>query len=440
VNVSVEPLGPCKVLIRIEVESATVDQTFEKATADYQKRVRLTGFRPGKAPAYLVARTYAEEIENEVRRRLLSDNYRAALKEKNLRALGQPEIEEIQFRRGQPYQFAVTLETEPDFELPEYKGIPLEVEARSVTPEDVERGLQAIREQRGVFVDVSRPAGSGDFVVVNYRGTCEGKPITEHAPAAQGITQQKNFWMKIETGHFIPGFTDQLIGASAGESRTVTVTFPPEFVIPAVAGKQGTYEVEILQVKERQLPELSDEFARQFGVESVDALREGIRGDLENELRYKRTTSVRSQLVKNILDRVRCELPESIVQHETRNVVRDIVSENQRRGVTKESIQDHKDEIFAAANTSAKDRVKAALILTRIADKEGIKVSEQELLERTALIARQNNQRPEKLLRDMREDGRLSALAEQILTSKVLDFLALHALVTEVPPRRAGEN
>ena len=180
-NVSLEQLAPCKVLVKIEVEAAVVDQEFDRATTDFQKEARMTGFRPGKAPIYMVARTYAADIEKEVRRRLFTENYRKALEEKNLRSIGQPDIEEIEFGRGKSYQVAVTLETEPVFELPDYKGIPVEVEVRHVTPDDVERALGALREQRGQFNDVARAVSSGDFVVVNYTGTCEGKPITDHA-------------------------------------------------------------------------------------------------------------------------------------------------------------------------------------------------------------------------------------------------------------------
>jgi len=435
VNVSLEQLAPCKVLVKIEVEAAVVDKEFDRATTDFQKEARMTGFRPGKAPLYMVARTHAVDIEKEVRRRLFTENYRKALEEKNLRAIGQPNIEEIEFGRGKSYQVAVTLETEPVFELPDYKGIPVEVEVRQVTPEDVERAVNVLREQRGQFADVARSVGSGDFVVVNYTGTCEDKPITDHAPTAKGLTEQKNFWLKVETNHFVPGFTDQLLGASAGDKRAVTVTFPADFVVPAVAGKEGKYEVEVVQVKERQLPEINDAFAEQFSVKTLDDLREGVRNDLENELKHKRVTSIRNQLIQSLLTRVQCELPESVVQHETRNMVRDIVYQNQQRGVTKESIQEHKDEIFSAANTGAKDRVRAALVLNRIADKEGIKIADQEVLQRVALMAQQRSEKPEKVLREMQQSGQINALAEQVLTSKVLDYIQLQALISEVPAK-----
>lgn len=434
-NVSVESLASCKVLVRIEVDASTVDKTFEQVTADFQKEARLTGFRPGKAPLYMVARTFSADIEKEVRQRLLREHYRKALEEKNIRPAGQPGVEEVEFGRGKAYQVAITLETEPVFELPEYKGIPVEVETRQVTSEDVERALNTLREQRGQFSDVARAVSSGDFVVVNYTGTCEGKPITDHAPTARGLTEQKNFWLKVETSHFIPGFTDQLIGASIGDHRTVKVTFPADFVVPVVAGKEGVYEVDVLQVKERQLPELDDAFAEKFGVKTVDELREGVKHDLDNELKNRRVTTIRNQLIQALLSRVQCELPESVVQLETRNVVRDIVYQNQQRGVTKESIQEHKDEIFAAANTGAKERVKAALILNRIAEKEGIKIADNEVLQRVALIAQQRQEKPEKVLREMQQNGQINALAEQVLTSKVLDFIQLQALISEVPAK-----
>ncbi|HMO64711.1 MAG TPA: trigger factor, partial [Verrucomicrobiota bacterium] len=265
-NVTVEQLGPCKVLLRVEIEAPQVDAAFEQAAGEYQRQARLTGFRPGRAPLHLVTRAYGGQIERDVKRKLVGDHYRQAVSEQKLRPFGDPEIEEVQFGRGQAFQFTATLETEPAFPLPDYKGLPVEVEARVVTDDDVERALAMLREQRASFSDVPRAAKAGDVVVVSYHGACEGRPITDHAPTARGLTEQKNFWMKIEPGHFIPGFTEQLAGAAAGERRTVTVTFPADFVVGAVAGKEGVYEVEIVAVKEKHLPELDDEFARQFKV------------------------------------------------------------------------------------------------------------------------------------------------------------------------------
>src|SRR5262245_11693519 len=165
----------------------------------------------------MVLKKYEKDIQQEVKRKLISDSYRKAVDEQKLDVLGYPDIEEIQFSRGQPLQFAATIETAPEFELPEYKGLPAKREARGVTDADLVRALDALREQQVSYATLERPAQNGDIVVVNYTGTVEGKPITDIAPTAKGLTEKKDFWVEIRPDSFIPGFADQLIGAKAGD-------------------------------------------------------------------------------------------------------------------------------------------------------------------------------------------------------------------------------
>src|SRR2546423_2615390 len=183
-NDTVQNLAPFKKLVRVEVETDTVDKTFDSITRDFQREASLPGFRPGKAPRDMVLRKYEKDIQSEVKKKLISDSYRKAVEEQKLDVLGYPDIEEIQFNRGQPLQFAATIETAPEFELPEYKGLPVKREARTVTEEDIERALNALREPQVTFKTVDRPVQNGDIAVVNYTGTVEGRPITEIAPTA----------------------------------------------------------------------------------------------------------------------------------------------------------------------------------------------------------------------------------------------------------------
>src|SRR6266478_6711967 len=358
--------------MRVELEAQKVDETFDSVTKEFQREASLPGFRPGKAPREMVLRKYAKDIEDEVKRKLISDSYKKAVDEQKLDVLGYPDIEEIQFSRGQPLQFAATMETAPEFELPEYKGMPVKIEERNVTDDDVERALDALRQPRASFQTIQRPIQTGDIAVVNYTGACEGKPITEIAPTAQGLTEQKNFWIDVPSKSFIPGFSEQLIGANAGEKRTVTVDFPADFVTPQLAGKKGVYEVEVVEVKEKVLPALDDAFAKAYGAENLEKLREGVRRDLESELKYSQNKSIRGQLVAALVGRVNFELPETALAQETRNVVFDIVRENQKRGISRDLIEQQKDRIYSAATHGAKDRVKAAFLMQKIAEKEGI--------------------------------------------------------------------
>src|SRR5580704_17296604 len=179
VNVTIESLAPCKKLVRVEIESNEVDAAFEAMVKDFQRQASLPGFRPGKAPKDMVAKRYEKDIQQEVKKKLIPDAYRKAVDEQKLDVVGYPDIEEIQFGRGQALQFAATVETAPEFQLPAYKGLPAKRETTTVTDEDVDRALNLLRERQTNYQTVDRPIQTGDVAVVNYNGTCNGKPITE---------------------------------------------------------------------------------------------------------------------------------------------------------------------------------------------------------------------------------------------------------------------
>lgn len=439
-NVTVENLAPCKKLMRVEVEAQKVDETFDTVTKSFQREAVLPGFRAGRAPRDMVVRKYEKDILDEVKRKLISDSYRAAVSDKKLDVLGNPDIEEIQFSRGQPLQFAATVETAPEFELPEYKGLQVKIEARSVSDQDVEVAIKTLRDREVNFSTVQRAAQTGDIAVVNYTGTCEGKPITEIAPTAAGLTEKQNFWVEIQPNSFIPGFADQLVGASAGDKRAVQVDFPADFVTPQLAGKKGEYQVEIVEVKETVLPPLDDAFAKKYNAETFDQLKQGVRKDLENELQFQKNKNTRNAVIRALMDRVQFDLPETAVAQETRNVVYNLVQENAKRGVSRDIIEQQKEQIYSAAATSAKDRVKVAFLLQRIAEKEDIKVSQEEIAARIQSLAAMYQIPPDKFARDLQKRNGLIEIYDQIMNEKVLTFLEENAKIEEVPPQPASAS
>jgi trigger factor len=433
VNITVENLAPCKKLLRVEVDAKAVDEAFDAVTKDFQKQASLPGFRPGKAPRNLVLKKYEPDIKTEVKRKLIGDAYRKALDEKKIAVIGYPDIEEIQFGRGQTLQFAATIETAPEFQLPEYKGLPAKREAKSVTVADVDRAIELLARQHMKFETVARELRLGDIAVVNYTGLCDGKPITDTAPTAKGLTEQKNFWVDAASDSFIPGFADQIIGAKAGDKRTVNVDFPADFVTKQLAGKKGVYEVEVVEVKEKVLPPIDDAFAKKYDAENLPKLREGVQRDLENELKYSQAKAVRGQIIHALLTATNFDLPETAVAHETRNVVYDIVRENSQRGVARDLIEKQKDEIYSAAAQSAKERVKLSFLIQRIAEKEGIQVSQDEVLKRVQSLAMAYQIPLEKFLKDLQKRNGVRELYDQIAHEKVLAFLEQNAKIEEVP-------
>jgi trigger factor len=431
VNVSVENLAPCKKLVRVELDATAVDAAFDTITKDFQKQASLPGFRPGKAPVAMVAKKYEADIKEEAKRKLIGDAYRKAIEEQKISVVGYPDIEEVQFGRGQALQFTATVETAPDFQLPEYKGLPATIEAKSVTEADVQRALDMLRGQHAEFKTVARPMTASDIAVVNYTGTCEGKVITELAPTAKGLTEQKSFWVEGSDTSFIPGFAAQLIGAQAGDKRTVNVDFPADFVTRELQGKKGVYEVEVVEVKEKVLPEVNDEFAKKYGAENVEKLTAGIRADLENELKYSKSKAVRGQLVRELLSKVNFDLPETAVANETRNVVYDLVRENTRRGVARELIEKQKDEIYSAAATNAKDRVKLAFLVGRIAEQEKIQATQDDVFKRAQQLAMMYQVPFDQFVKDLQKRDGVNELYEQVVHEKVLDLLEKNATITE---------
>jgi trigger factor len=433
VNVTAENLGACKRLLRVEVEAEKVEEAFKEVAAEFQREVRLPGFRPGKAPKEMVAKRFENEIRDEVKRKLIADSFKAAVAEQKLTLVGRPEVEEIQFNRGEPLQFAANVEIAPQFELPEYKGIPAIREMASVTSEDIERALHVLAERQAKYQTVARELKEGDVAVVNYTGTCDGKPITDTAPTARGLTESKNFWVIVDRNSFIAGFGIQLIGMKAGEKRSITVDFPSDFVVPQLAGKKGAYEVELVEGKEKVMPALDQEFAKSYGAESVEKLREGVRADLQNELNSKQSRSIRNQVSQHLLNKIHCDLPESLVEDETRGIVYNIVSEQQQRGVLKEAIDAQKEQIYATANNVAKQRVKASFVFQQVAEKEGVRVDQFEIARRLQDLAVQYKVPVDKLAKDFEKSGRLSEIYSQILNEKVVDLLVQFARIQDAP-------
>ena len=436
--ISVENLAPCKKLLRVEVDAKAVDAAFDSTAKEFQKQAALPGFRPGKAPRAMVLKKYETDIKAEVKRKLIGDAYRQAVGEKKISVVGHPDIEEIQFGPGQALQFAATIETAPEFQLPDYKGLPAKREVKSVTDADVERALNLLAQQHVKFETVARELRLGDIAVVNYTGTCDGKPITEIAPTAKGLTEQKNFWVEVGVETFLPGFAVQLAGAKAGEKRAVNTDFPADFATKELAGKKGVFDVEVVEVKEKALPPVDDAFAKKYGAENLEKLRAGVRHDLENELKYSQTRALRGQIVRGLLDRVNFDLPETAVAHETRNVVYDIVRENSQRGVGRDIIEKQKDEIYSAATRSAKERVKLSFLVQRIAEQENIKVSQEDVLRRAQALAAMYQIPPEKFLKDLQKRNGVMELYDQVAHEKVLAFLEQNAKIEDVSPAATG--
>jgi trigger factor len=437
VNVKVSESGQCRKVLEIEIPADEVSRERAGLIGEFQKYAHIPGFRVGKAPKQMIEQKFSKQIEEELQKKLIPQFYREALAKEKLKPVSYPELSDIQFKQNSPLTFKATVDVAPDFELPSYKDIEVKRQKSDIPEEEIDKALTSIREQQADFAEVSdRALKLGDYAILNYHGTVDGKPIGEISPAAKLLGENKSFWLLMAKDAFVPGFCEQLVGAKIGDKKEVNVEFPEKFFNKDVAGKKARYEVEITGIREKKLPELNDEFAKALQFESVAKLREKIRENLEANFKRQAEGNEKNQIVDFLLKKVKVELPDSLVQAQTRRNVFDLVRENQMRGVSEDDLKGKKEEIFKFANESAKDHVKAQFVLTRIAEKEGIKVEPAELEARIAELAENSKSTPEKLREELESGGGAGMLEEQILVSKTLDFLLANAKFAEVEPEK----
>jgi trigger factor len=429
-SVTIEIAGPCRKKLRVEISAERVAGTRAEMLREFRQIAEIPGFRPGKAPEPMVEKRYAKEIDEEVRKKLIPDTYREVVGEQKLRVVGLPQIEKVEHQPGQPMIYTALVDVAPEFALPEYKGVTVTRKERPVTDEDVTKMVDALREQQADFVSVEgRGLKTGDFAVINYTGIADGKPIAELVPDNKGLGEHQAFWVLVESDSFLPGFCDQLLGATAGEKRQVLINFPGDFPQKQLAGRKATYFVDVTAIKEKKLAEVSDEFAKKVGSTSVDKLKEDVRKGIANEREVELQSDLRNQIVDQLIKQTQFDLPDSLVAAETRSIVYDVVRENTMRGVSREELEQRKTDIYGFAAQNAKDRLRASFILDAVADKEGIKVEEDELNDRIVQIAQRNRTTPDRLKAQLIERDEMGQIEDQVRVAKTLDFLMANAKV-----------
>jgi len=436
VNITVEDVSATRKTLVVNVTAEEVGAEEKAVLGDIAQAARLPGFRPGKAPADLVRRRYAREIAEELQRKVATKAYEEGVKESKLNIFAAVGVDGGVITAGQPAVVKITVDLQPDFALPEYKGLPIFAPAVEVADAEVEAAITDLRQQRADYVVVERAAAAGDYVRLNYTGTLNGKLIAEIAPERPIYGTQNATWEEAGAAQ-APGvraIIDGIVGLKAGDKKEVTQTFPAEFEVPALAGQTANYALEVLEIREKRPVALDDAFLKSLQCESVEQLQGRIRDDLKSRKEQESHASRREQVVKALNGAVEFPLPESAVENETQSLLRDHIERQMRQGVTEADFEKHKDELHKSAHTAAAARVKLLMILLKIAEKENIKVENDDLHQRITQEAMMTRQRPEQIVKRLQEDRSLLAhLQRAILHAKTLDFVVQHANVTTAP-------
>ena len=436
-TLSVAVAEDCKRTVEVEIPAGEVDREYGRIARDFQKQARIPGFRPGRAPLSLVRKRFDDKIREEVLSALLPAHLRSAFERENLEPISRPTVDDLHFEVGEPIRFKATFEVLPTIELGDYRSIKVEPAEVSVTDEDVEKALGEIRDQRAtteeVTVEEGQPAPvaeDGMLAVASSERLMDG----DEEPARTDSVE-------IEVGNeeTLPEFTAALRGAAVGEEREFDVAYPAEFPSEFFAGKTAHYKLKITGLKRRILPELNDEFAREVSggeapVETLDALRQRLRENIEAERRHQAQHDTEEKLLDQLLEQNSFPVPNALVEQQIDSRLERSLRSLAMQGIDPRKLNLDWSGLRERQRESATRDVRLHLLISRIADAENVQAPEEEVDAEINRIADQMHQTPEVVRQRLTDDGVLDSIKSRIRNQKVMDLLFESATGTKPNP------
>ncbi len=431
-KVEVEHQPQSVTTLRIEMPAEEVSKEWDAIADNYARHARIPGYRPGKAPKRVIEAKFRKEIQEEVTKKLVSQGYHEAIAEKKLRVVSLTNVEDVELAQDRTLKFRATVVTAPEFDLPEYKNISVQLPDTNVSQEDIDAAMERLRDQSADFIDVpDRGLQMDDFAVIDFEGSVDGQPISEIAPEAnKSLHGGKKFWVRLAPDNFLPGFCEQLIGHKRDETLLIQIKFPDDFGVPELIGKTGNYAVTVVEIKEKILPALDDAFAEKvLPGKKLDELRHEMEHNLEHEKEHEVERAKENQIVQFLHEHIQFDLPPSLLTHETRRALSELVQRNRARGVPDEILKTKEKELVEGAGGLAAHRLKTNFILHRIAEAEKVEITRDELDKSIREQAAHYSVSVEKMRKQLEENDGINGLAEQLLLGKTLDFLKANVTI-----------
>jgi trigger factor len=415
-----ETKNDCTREIAVEIPAAVVARETEAILQKYQKMARIPGFRKGKVPASIVRQRFAADLRSDVIEALVPKHFREEVEKQGLHPVSQPRVKDLEMNEGQPLRFKASFEVLPEIAVAGYQEVRAEKADTAVSDEEVGKALNNLREQRATFTDIEGSAlADGDFAVVSFTGTPQGEENAQPASMDEVLVE-------IGGANTLPEFTENLRGARAGDERSFDVHYPADFSDERLAGKHFSYRVTVKGMKQKNLPELDDDFAKGIGAEfqTVDALRTYVRERLEHDKRHQAEHEAKDKIVDQLLQQNEFPVPEALVERQI-----DLRLERGLRALAAQGMSAEQmrrmdlDRLRAGQRDQAVREVRAALILDKIADAEKIEVTDADLDAEIAALARQTQQSEESVRARLTRDGALDRIRGRIRNEKTLEHL-----------------
>lgn len=421
-EVKKENLEANKVELKIEIEPERVNKALDQAYKKVVKDVEIPGFRKGKVPRKVLEARYGEQVlHKDALDILIPQGYSEAVEETDIEPIDQPDIDDFYIAQDEPATFTATVEVKPEVKLGEYTGLDVEEEEVEVTEDDIEHRIEHIRDHHSQLRNVDRKTvEDGDHVIIDFEGKIDGEPF-------EGGSGEE-YSLELGSGTFIPGFEEQLIGASVGEETEVEVTFPEDYNAEDLAGQDAVFTVNVKEIKEKEKPELDDEFAKEASdYETMEEWRENIKEEIKEQKEQQATQEYEDKLAGEIAEKAEVEVPDTMIDSELDRMYQQMSQSISQQGLEVEEYLNYMgidEETWREENKeTAYKRVKNNLVLEAIAEVEEIEVSEDKVDEQIEEIAEQNDQDKEQIKAFLQMQGQLEGLKENLKMEKTLDFL-----------------
>lgn len=409
--------------LRVEIPSAVVDAEIERHARDYSRKARLPGFRPGKAPARVIKQRFKEQILHDVARDLIPRAIDDVLRERGVEAVDDPDVRDVTVEEGQPLTFTASFDTLPPFEPGDYGTLSLHRRSIKIEEEAVEQALQRLRHRAARYDPVEgRGVDAGDTVVLDLERRDEGGKADQHRDVNVELGAKGN----------PPGFDEQLLGLEIGATKTFSIRYPGDYATPDLAGTEVSYSATVKGIKQRILPDLDDEFAKDLGTfETLEVLRAQVREDLEDEARHASDREVRAELMKQLASRVPFEVPTSLVDREI-----DRRTEEFAHRLIEQRINPNEAGIDWSAfresqRGAAREAVAGALVLDEVARREQLDASEDEVEREVTRYAERRGRTPAAARAELEKEWGMSRVRANLRRQKAIDFLTARARITQ---------
>ncbi len=416
----------CEAHFEIEVGQETIARAIEDVYDELSRVVEIPGFRAGRAPRDLVKKHHRKKAEEEALKSLISEAYSMALEEHGVHPISTPEIMDLTFKAGQPLTFKAKVDTRPEIKLKDYKGIKIEKKALELKEEDVSKTLENLRIINAKYISQEdRPLVIGDYAICDLGCFVDEKPIHK---------TRENIWLLVEEESLtlMPGLAAKMAGMKKLEERDCEVVLPEKYPNKDMAGKKAVYHVKLKEIKLRQLPNLDDDFAKDLGKDSLEALNNDIREEMKAHLQNQIEQDMEKQLLAKLVDANTFSVPKSFVARELHYIIEDAKAKLAEKGFKKEEIDSKEKEFEERFRPDAAKRIRLAFLLDEIARKEGIGLDEAELEDAFKAISVKVNQPIDKVKEYYQKEGLIESLKEQVRENKTIWFLLKEANVIKV--------